>query len=82
MEVNGGSRERLGIGLVGFTGDDLVDEAIQLRPSAIVRDFAILYTAGAGDFSEWLSFRLMQGYQEEMMTLRDSFIACQLHCLP
>ena len=38
MELSGdaGGAERVGIGLVGFTGDWLVDTAIALRPAAIV----------------------------------------------
>lgn len=38
MELSGdaGGAKRVGIGLVGFTGDWLVDIAIALRPAAIV----------------------------------------------
>lgn len=39
MEINAGSKDRIGIGLVGFTGASLVDTAILLKPSAIVRPF-------------------------------------------
>ena len=36
VDLNGGKSDRLGIGLVGFTGGWLVDPAIALRPAAIV----------------------------------------------
>ena len=36
VQLNGGSKERLGLGLVSFTGGWLLDSAIALQPAAIV----------------------------------------------
>ena len=36
VKLNGGSKERLGLGLVSFTGGWLLDSAIALQPAAIV----------------------------------------------